>query len=341
MPATSIAAIRTSSPSCSHSAPTSSGSEAEGIPMGMTAPLRVAAIVAASLLAPAAPAAAQAAADSHIVSVELVPAPGTSFAVDGRTYEGVLRVGAGDDGLVLTEEVTLDQYLKGIGEVPFSWPMAALSAQVVAARTYLAHTLLSGRAGDGASYGFDICASSACQVYAGSGLAAEEGGARWVEAVERTAGQILLYQGRPAQTVYSSSTGSRTRSNQDVWGGAALPYLQAVDSPEDGVSPFASWVIDIPSHLFVSILQREGYRVSGQLQSILVRDPGEGAGPTTIWVDTEGGTDVVAETDLKGAFNRQGPQLAPGLLPVRIGDGRRLPQALPSYTYEISHIPGA
>jgi hypothetical protein len=178
-------------------------------------------------------------------------------------------------------------------------------------------------------------------VYAGAGLAAQESGDRWVAAVQRTARQILMYEGRPAQTVYSSSTGSRTRPNQDIWGGAPLPYLQAVDSPEENVSPFDTWLVDIPPDLFVRILERDGYHVSGNLQSILVRDPGEGDGPTSIWVETTGGTDVVGETDLKGAFNRQGPVLAPGLLPMRTDGGGRLPQALPSYTYEISFVPGA
>lgn len=313
--------------------------------MGKVTSLRAAAVGAlvavVTLAVWASPAsAAPPAADGGVTTVELIPADGTSFVVGDRTYQGTLRIGSGAGGLVLTEQVTLDQYLSGIREVPFSWPAETLAAQVVAARTYLAYTLAAGRSGAGAERGYDICASSACQVYAGSGLVAQEGGERWVAAVERTARQILIFEGRPAQTVYSSATGTRTRANQDIWGGAPLPYLQPVDSPEEDVSPFDSWTIDVDPALFVRILARDGYDVSGDLESILVRAPNEGEGPTTIWVDTTGGTDVVAETDLKGAFNRHGPTLAPGVLPTRTGDGR-LPQALPSYTYDIAFDVGA
>jgi len=283
-----------------------------------------------------APVAAAPAPDAQIVSVDLVPIGDTVFTVDEHAYGGVIRVRSGSDGLILTERVTLDRYLAGIREVPFAWPEESLEAQVVAARTYLAYTLLGGRRGNGAAYGYDICATSACQVYAGTGLEALDGGDRWVAAVDDTARQILLYRGRPAQTVYSSSAGSRTRANQDVWGGPPLPYLQPVDSPEDGVSPYATWRIEVPPAIFIAILRRDGHEVAGDLESVLVRDPGEAEGEVTLWIDSEGGTVSVAQTDLKGAFNRQGRDLAPGLLPSRGESGARLPQALPSYTYDIA-----
>jgi len=273
--------------------------------------------------------------EGQAVSVELVPLEDTRFMLNDRTYEGTIRVMAERDGLVLTELVTLDQYLAGIREVPFTWPEATLAAQVVAARTYLAYTLLGGRRGNAAAYGYDICATSACQVYAGTGLSRLSGGDRWVSAVERTAGEILLATGRPAQTVYSASAGPRTRSNQDIWGGEALSYLQAVDSPEEGVSPYDQWRVEVTAELFVAILSEDGHEVSGDLDSILVRDPGEGSGRVTLWVDTDGGAVSLPATHLKGAFNRHGPDLAPGVLPARSENGGTLPQALPSYTFDI------
>ncbi|NNC75775.1 MAG: SpoIID/LytB domain-containing protein, partial [Acidimicrobiia bacterium] len=156
-------------------------------------------------------------ADQPIEVVEIIPADGERVVFNGRTYGGALTIDAEAGGLVVTEVVGLDGYLAGIREVPFSWPEEALEAQAVAARTYLAWTLNRGRAGNGARYGFDICATTACQVYAGTGLVDKLSGEPWLDAVAATAGAILVFDGSPAQTLYSSSSGPRTRSVEDIW----------------------------------------------------------------------------------------------------------------------------
>lgn len=291
-------------------------------------------VVALAVLGWAAPSSAAPIPTDEVASVDLVPATGTQLVIADRRYAGSVRIRAAGDGLVVTERVTLDQYLAGIREVPFSWPSEALQAQVIAARTYLAYQLLGGRSRSEAEYGYDICATSACQVYAGAGIAEAEAGERWLAAVAATEREILLAGGRPAEAVYSASAGSRTRANQDVWGGRAISYLQPVDSPEEGVSPFETWTVEVPPDIFVEILRRDGHDVSGSLEGILVRDPGEGKGRVSIWVDTEGGTVSLLQTEMRGAMNREGADVAPGLLPARV-DGRRLPQSLPSYTYEV------
>lgn len=108
-----------------------------------------------------------AAADDTVLgtSIEFTPAAGAAIEIDGRIYEGTVRVAIHGDGIAVTETTTVDKYLLGIREVPFSWEAAALEAQVVAARTYLAWTLERGRSINGRRYGYDICATVACQVY--------------------------------------------------------------------------------------------------------------------------------------------------------------------------------
>jgi len=78
--------------------------------------------------------------------------------------------------------------------------------------------------------------------------------------------------------------------------------------------------------------------VSGALESIVVHDPAEGEGRTSIVITSSGGTDSLLAPNLKGAFNRRGDDLVPGVLPARLGEGKLLPQPLLSYTFEISHI---
>jgi stage II sporulation protein D len=269
----------------------------------------------------------------EIESMWLVPRPGSTFTVEGRTYGGTIELRPDAGGLVFVERVDLDAYLGGIREVPSSWEPEALAAQAVAARTYLAWTLQRGRAGDGARYGFDICATQQCQVYAG--VAGGSAGP-WRDAVARTSGEILLWNGSPAQALYSSSAGPRTRPVNDVWGGEAVPYLTAVDSPEEGVSPHYSWTIDLPVAVVGQVLRAGGYRPGGDVRAVRVEHGGDGDGPASLEVITERGSLSIPATTVRGVFNRWGPRLYPGLLPAHRADGSRLPQAFPSYTFAAS-----
>jgi stage II sporulation protein D len=274
----------------------------------------------------------------QVVSIELVGDTSTRFEVNGRRYAGPVVFTERADGISFTESASIEQYLQGIAEMPFSWHPQALAAQAIAARTYLAQRLLGGRKGDAARYEFDICATTRCQVYRGVQLIEGQYGDRWRDAVESTAGEVLLYGGRPIEAVYTANVGSRSRANQDVWASAKVPYLQPVDSPDIGVAPFAEWTVSVTGQQFVAILEADGYDVGGELQSITVDDPPEGEGRTTITVASSLGTDTLLAPNLKGAFNRRGDDLFPGALPVRLADGKMLPQPMLSYTFEISHL---
>ncbi len=276
-------------------------------------------------------------------SISLVPAPGTEFVVDDDRYRGRLDVTAHDDGLSLVEQVPLDGYLAGIAEVPFSWPQETLRAQAVAARTYLAWTLAGGRSGSGAAYGFDICATDQCQVYAGAGLVDQPDGERWMEAVDATAGQILLFDGAPALALYSSSAGSRTRPVQDIFGGDPKPYLVGAPSPEAEVTPFARWEVSVELGQFRAILAATGYPIGGRVDDITVATPpiGEGTASVVVASGVVGSLDrvVIPVAEIRRGFNRYGPALFPWALPAPRADGLPLPQAIPSYTFTIHYIP--
>ncbi|MDJ0790514.1 MAG: SpoIID/LytB domain-containing protein [Acidimicrobiia bacterium] len=274
----------------------------------------------------------------EIVSIELVGDSGTRFEVDGRRYVGPLRFLAMADGLALAERASIEQYLQGIAEMPFLWPEDALQAQAVAARTYLARTLRGGRNGDAAKYAYDICATSRCQVYKGVQLVEDDHGDRWRDAVDATKNELVLSNGVPIEAVYSSSAGSRTRANQDVWASDPVPYLQPVDSPEIGVAPYATWQIELTADQFVQILRADGVAVGGSLMALDVDDPPEGLGRASLTVVTTGGTETLLAPSLRGVFNRRGDDLYPGALPAKLPSGLRLPQPLPSATYTIDHV---
>jgi len=155
--------------------------------------------------------------------------------------------GAGVRTLSAVNSVRLhDEYLLGIGEMPSSWPMAALQAQTIAARNY---ALVRYQAGIRPGCWCHVFDDTRDQVFVGYGKEAGASGSRWRQAVLRTAvsattGQAVLYRGGVAQTFYSSSTGGRTQNSEDVWGSAS-PYLRSVDdhwSRDKRYNPsFAAW----------------------------------------------------------------------------------------------------
>jgi peptidoglycan hydrolase-like amidase len=131
----------------------------------------------------------------------------------------------------------MQKYIYGLGEVPASWPQAALRAQAIAGRTYAYRSIESS----GQHRTPCDCAlydSSIDQVY--SGDAKRTGSGRywnhWKRAVKRTRNMVILYHGDPIEALYSSSSGGHTENNENVWGGAPIPYLRGVRDRADRVS---------------------------------------------------------------------------------------------------------
>ncbi len=294
----------------------------------------IALLCAVALALPVTPAAAQQDPPAVYDVIEVVPQEGAVLEWNGRRYAGSFEVRHERDGLVLVERVEPEAYLLGIQEVPFSWHMEALRAQAVAARTYLGWTLQRGRAGAGATYGFDICASDQCQVYGGLDQVEGAGGDRWLEAVTSTAGEMLLTGGVPAQALYSSTSGGRTRSVQDVFGGPAVPYLQAVASPGED-SPFVDWEVRFDVFQLREILKAAGV-LAGSFRDIEVVQTSDGDGP---WiVEVEGRTTASPDTwEFRSIMNRWASRLYPDDFPAPRPDGGRYPQTILSPTFTIEY----
>lgn len=156
---------------------------------------------------------------------------------EGR-YRGALRVLGATDGLMVVNVVSLENYLRGVvaSEMPSSWLPEALETQAIAARTYAVATRKP------ASTPFDLYPDERSQVY--RGLAAEATSSS--AAIDATAGQVVLYQGQPIVTYFSSSTGGRSASVQESLPGVdPEPYLVSVDDPYDTLSPYHDWTLTL------------------------------------------------------------------------------------------------
>lgn len=147
-------------------------------------------------------------------------------------YRGRILVYLNDRGsLNLINELPLEDYLRGV--VPREMgpelydDLDALKAQAVAARSYAVRNF-----GEFAAEGYDICATPRCQVYGGRGAE------HWLSdrAVAETAGEILVYDGRPADALYSSTCGGHTEDVRVVFPLKDEPYLRAVPCFEAGLT---------------------------------------------------------------------------------------------------------
>jgi stage II sporulation protein D len=149
-----------------------------------------------------------------------------------RAYRGRLRTALTTSGVPVTvNELRMDSYLRGVVplEIPALWSGEAVRAQAVAARTYAAYERAHPRASV-----FEICDTSACQVY--GGYSAEHPAAN--QAIRATRGQILTVDGGPAFTQFGSSNGG--------WSAAgSVSYLAAREDPYDGWAgnPVHTWTV--------------------------------------------------------------------------------------------------
>lgn len=269
-------------------------------------------------------------------TVEIEAGSGASVVFDGRHYSGPIRVSGHGSGMAVVEEVSIDDYLSGIQEVPFSWDMAALQAQAIAARTYLAWTLSRGRTQTQRRLDYDICATSACQVYAGQEAGLTPSGLRWLDAVQSTADEILVYDGAPAATYYSSTSGGRTRTASDIWPDVDLPYLQAVASPGEE-SSFADWSWRLPQQAMQKVLLEAGL-AEGDLEAMTTHVTEDGQGPWTVGITSTGKEETLSTWDLRSYLNRAGPSALRGVLPALRPDGKPYPQVILSPSYTISSV---
>ncbi len=153
--------------------------------------------------------------------------------VTGGRYRGKLELRPGaSGGVTAVNAVRMDDYVRGVipAEMPPSWRLDALRAQAVAARSYALATDVGGSV-------FDAYPDTRSQVY--RGMTDEQ--VSTDEAVRSTAGEVLRHGGEVATTFFFSTSGGHTEDNENVFGGAPLPYLRGVNDPYDGISPLHRW----------------------------------------------------------------------------------------------------
>jgi SpoIID/LytB domain protein len=194
-------------------------------------------------------------------------APGGTAWQPCRYARGTLHIRPDNDTptVHLSLEIDIEDYVLGISESPYAWGttggQAALEAQAVAARSYALHRALVR--GDPASRPWCWCQlydTTVDQFYAGWG----HGTQTWIDAVEATAGQVMVHSSEsrngvliPIQTFYSSSSFGWTEDSENGFT-AYVPYLRAVDDhwstlPAVG-NRYARWSREFTASRLASLL---------------------------------------------------------------------------------------
>ena len=141
--------------------------------------------------------------------------------------------------ILVVHPLPLEEYLVGIvsSEVPASWPMEALKAQAIAARTFALWKKYQR-----IDLPYHMEASVLDQVYSGANR--EYDTAR--KAVRKTYGEILTHHHRPIHAYFHSTCGNHTESAQEGWG-MRLSYLPGSNCGHCNKSNRHQWEAEIPN----------------------------------------------------------------------------------------------
>ena len=221
---------------------------------------------------------------------------GFTMEVEGKgSYRGGLQIRAAKRGgrLSVINAVDLEDYVRGVvprESIP-SWPLEALKAQAVAARSYALASSVNGA-------GFDQYADTRSQVYGG----ARAETTRTNQAVADTALQVVTYRGKVAQTFYFSTSGGYTEHNENSFiGGTPEPYLRGVPDPYEAQtgSPYVRWTRKFSNSAMQSKL---GRMLKGKLRNVVVVQ--RGASPRIVKAKVVGsrGATMVSGPDLRSAL---------------------------------------
>lgn len=209
--------------------------------------------------------------------------------INNKPYRGLAELSRADNGILVVNQLALEDYLVGLinCEISSAWPIEAVKAQAVIARTYALNRKM---ARSNAVYHLE--SSVIDQVY--DGCLIEDSRAH--RAVSETEREVLTSGGSVIQAFYHSSCGGKTEASENVWG-TALPYLKGVDCQYCQTSQSSpAWDIKLSLSEIEERLKAAGYKISGL--------SGIKAGP----LNSRGRLKHVVLVAAKGGFSLTGDQ---------------------------------
>lgn len=159
-----------------------------------------------------------------------------------HSYLGSLEVSASAGKIQIVNQIDIESYLKGVvpKESVSTWPIEALKAQAVAARTYAYYHLLTSNRSD-----YDVDDTARFQVYAGESASAE----KTDEAIALTRGEVLTQDSKVVVAFFHAYSGGRTDSALNIFGNEAAHCQgsQEIFSREElraELKPSSRWITE-------------------------------------------------------------------------------------------------
>lgn len=198
--------------------------------------------------------------DLKLSRIRITVPQGSFLYIDSRPFRGSIDIIRKDNmKLSLINRIPLEEYLYGVlyNEVSHRWPIEAIKAQAVVARTFALYQARQNKLQD-----YDLTSDIYSQVY--SGAESE----RWstTRAVKLTTGEVLTYQGDIFPTYYHATCGGRTEDASNLWNMDIGP-LKGVECGFCKDSPHYRWTKNIPLADVEKKLNDSGYK-AGSIRSV-------------------------------------------------------------------------
>jgi stage II sporulation protein D len=261
--------------------------------------------------------------DSRPVSLRDTPivaraaAEGGTITFNGKRWRGELAISLGESGLLVVNRVRMDDYLKGVVPLEIGTraltDLAAAEAQAVAARSY-GYMHIAGP-----SRPYDMAATVADQVYGGVNAETSLG----TQAVESTAGLLLLYDGRVVSAPYHATCGGSSAEPGDAWRTGGEPYLQRVSDEIPGTgryycewAPKYRWTQSYSATelreavaRYVRGLPGSGGGAIGRVRDMSVTEVTPGGRVATLTVETDNGRWSLHGNEIRSALRTSGGEM--------------------------------
>jgi stage II sporulation protein D len=164
----------------------------------------------------------------------------------GRSAATPLRVQVREGGALVVRQIPLEEYAAGaaLSEVHPAAGDVNLAERVYEVQTVMARSYAVSNRGRHATQGFDLCATTHCQIYEPVRFTTSRWAATARAAARRTAGEVLVFAGAPARAVFHADCGGHTSHATEVWGGAAPAYLSGRRDLVDSTAAHAEWTAE-------------------------------------------------------------------------------------------------
>ena len=232
---------------------------------------------------------------SYPVSGLRISTQNKEVQIENRGYHNVVEVLKNPLGsLTVINEIQLEDYLKGVlpSEMNATWSEEALKAQAVISRTYAIFKNIENQ-----EFPFTLGSDVGTQVYGGKSV--ERSSANL--AVEKTRGQILMYQGKIFSTFFHSTCGGRTGRADYQWNVQAHPSLKGVECQFCGASPYYFWKADFSEPEIRRHLSKKGVHVS-KIHKISLDQPDDSGRPHFFVIQHDGGSVKMLANDFRIAL---------------------------------------